>query len=381
MARLPRPRGPITDELFATLRRPPEVLPRLPAPDPDVSPEADEDLQLALYCCYELHYRGFEGVDERWEWAPGLLACRSMLEVLFESALEELVAPEPFERDAADMDLVLREVADADDGPSLARYVEAHATEEQLLEFLVHRSAYQLKEADPHSWAIPRLSGPPKAALVEIQADEYGGGNPARIHARLFADSMHALGLDAEYGAYLDHLPAATLATVNLMSLLGLHRRLRGAIVGHLALFEMTSSAPNRRYGRGLRRLGFDTPEATRFFDEHVEADAVHENVAAVDLAGGLARREPELAGQIVWGARVLAALDRRWADHVLSAWEDDRSSLRYPLPEGRERSSAPLGALKPDSLCVPSQNGRSLDFPQRQSATVDRSTEISRPS
>ena len=141
------------------------------------------------------------------------------------------------------------------------------------------------------------------------------------------------------------------------------------------------SSAPNRRYGRGLRRLGFDSPEATRFFDEHVEADAVHENVAAVDLAGGLARREPELAGQIVWGARVLAALDRRWADHLLSAWEDDRSSLRYPLPEGRERSSAPLGALKPDSLCVPSQNGRSLDFPQRQSATVDRSTEISRPS
>jgi len=191
---------------------------------------------------------------------------------------------------------------------------------------------------------------------------------------------MRALGLDAEYGAYLDHLPAPTLATVNLMSLLGLHRRLRGAIVGHLALFEMTSSGPNRRYARGLRRLGFDTPEATGFFDEHVEADAVHENVAAVDLAGGLARQEPALAPQILWGARALAALERRWAEHVLGAWEDDRCSLRYPI-EGRERSSAPLGALKPDSLCVPSQNGRSLDLPQRQSAIVDRATSISRPS
>jgi hypothetical protein len=243
----------------------------------------------------------------------------------------------------------------------------------------VHRSGYQLKEADPHSWAISRLSGPPKAALVEIQADEYGGGNPDRIHAQLFADSMRALGLDAEYGAYLDHLPAPTLATVNLMSLCGLHRRLRGAIVGHLALFEMTSSAPNRRYARGLRRLGFDTPEATRFFDEHVEADAVHENIAAVDLAGGLAAQEPALAEQIVWGARALVALDRLWAEHVLGAWEDDRCSLRHPV--GRERSSAALGALKPDSLCVPSQNGRSLDLPQRQSAIVDRSTSISRPS
>ena len=29
------------------------------------------DLQLALYMCYELHYRGFSGVDPTWEWNPG----------------------------------------------------------------------------------------------------------------------------------------------------------------------------------------------------------------------------------------------------------------------------------------------------------------------
>ncbi|MGW2997108.1 iron-containing redox enzyme family protein, partial [Streptomyces sp. NPDC001193] len=34
-------------------------------------PKADpwgEDLQLALYVLYELHYRGFEGVDDEREW-------------------------------------------------------------------------------------------------------------------------------------------------------------------------------------------------------------------------------------------------------------------------------------------------------------------------
>jgi hypothetical protein len=230
------------------------------------------------------------------------------------------------------MDVVLREIADEDDAPSVSRFIEREADADQLLEFLVHRSAYQLKEADPHSWAMPRLSGGPKAALVEIQADEYGGGRPDRIHAELFAKSMRALGLDATYGAYLEHLPAETLATVNLMSLCGLHRRLRGAIVGHLALFEMTSSIPNRRYGRGLRRLGFTSHEATDFFDEHVEADAVHENIAAVDLAGGLARSEPELAGQILWGARALMALDGAWARRLMSAWEGGESSLRAPV-------------------------------------------------
>jgi hypothetical protein len=232
------------------------------------------------------------------------------------------------------MDLALRAVAEADDGPSLSRHLERHGTREEFEEFVVHRSAYQLKEADPHSWAIARLSGPPKAALVEIQADEYGGGRPERIHARLFADAMDALGLDARYGAYVDVLPAVTLATVNLMSLCGLHRRLLGAIVGHLALFEMTSSVPNRRYAAGLRRLGIGDERATAFFDEHVEADAVHENVAAVDLAGGLVRQQPALAGDVLWGARALVALEARWAAHLLGAWAEGRSSLRAPVAE-----------------------------------------------
>jgi hypothetical protein len=192
----------------------------------------------------------------------------------------------------------------------------------------MHRSAYQLKEADPHSWALPRMTGGPKAALVEIQADEYGGGDPARMHAALFADAMDALGLDARYGAYVDRLPGVTLATVNLMSLFGLHRRLRGAIVGHLALFEMSSSVPNRRYANGVRRLGHDGA-ATAFFDEHVEADAVHEAIAAVDLAGGLARQDPGLIADIMFGAAALVELDARFARHVLGAWEAGRSSLR----------------------------------------------------
>ena len=163
------------------------------------------------------------------------------------------------------------------------------------------------------------------------------------------------------------------------MSLCGLHRRLRGAIVGHLALFEMTSSIPNRRYASGLRRLGIDDPAATAFFDEHVEADAVHEAIAAVDLAGGLARAEPELAPDILWGARALLAVERRWADSLLDAWERGESSLAR---RGYSRAaSAPLGALKRTSLCVPSQNGRRRDLPQRQSATVSRRDSISRPS
>src|SRR3954451_16188136 len=325
---LPDARGPLTAVLLHELCEAPHRLPPVVLPDA-AEPLDDDDLQLALYVLYELHYRGFEGVDERWEWEPSLLALRSVLEDIFEGGLFYAIGPPDDEARIApeDMDVALRGVADAKDAPSLSEHLERDGTLDQFREFAIHRSAYQLKEADPHSWAIPRLSGAPKAALVEIQTDEYGGGRAERVHAQLFADAMTALGLDATYGAYLDVIPGVTLATVNLMSLMGLHRRWRGAIVGHLALFEMTSSLPHRRYANALRRLGFG-PRATAFFDEHVVADAVHEQVAAVDLAGGLARQEPELAGDILWGARCLGELEARWARHLLTAWEAGRPSL-----------------------------------------------------
>jgi hypothetical protein len=331
MPSLPEARGDASALLLEHLR---DDVHRLPstAPAGVADPLADDDLHLALYLCYELHYRGLAQVDERWEWEPSLLALRREWEGLFEDALLATIGePRAPATTADDMDLALREIVDVDDGPSLSGHLERRGTLEQVLEFVVHRSAYQLKEADPHSWAIPRLHGAPKAALIEIQSDEYGGGRPERVHAELFAVAMEELGLDRTYGAYVDRLPGVTLATVNLMSLLGLHRRWRGAIVGHLAAFEMTSSLPNRRYGNALRRLGLGG-RATDFFDEHVEADAVHENVAAVDLAGGLARQEPGVAGDVLWGARALLDVEARWARHLLHAWDAGASSLLSPL-------------------------------------------------
>ncbi len=183
MSELPGPRGHTTEALLAALREPPHHLPPIALPD-GADPLADEDLQLALYLCYELHYRGLPGVDERWEWSPSLLALRQALEQRFEAALRAAVGPVGPVPAPEEFDVALRAIEEADDSPSLSRHLERDATLEQVLEFVVHRSAYQLKEADPHSWAIARLSGPPKAALVEIQADEYGGGRPDRMHAR-----------------------------------------------------------------------------------------------------------------------------------------------------------------------------------------------------
>lgn len=329
MRTLPSLRGLISQLLLDALRAQPGPIAAIDVPSP-IDPLGDEDLQLALYLCYELHYRGLPGVSERWEWEPSLLALRAALEERFEAGLRAAVPPGEGTADAQQIDLALQAIAEGDGGPSLSSYVQSRASLEQIYEFVIHRSAYQLKEADPHSWVIPRLDGRAKAALLEIQFDEYGRGRRDWIHAELFAQTMRALGLDHRYGAYINRIPAVTLATVNLMSLLGLHRRHRGAIVGHLALLEMTSSVPNRRYANGLRRLGCASA-ALVFFEEHVVADAVHENIAAVDLAGGLVAQEPELAVSVLWGARALSHLEARWASHLLARWSEGRPSLRDP--------------------------------------------------
>jgi Iron-containing redox enzyme len=330
--------GPIGELVFSMLAghpdesRPParivEALEPLAASLSD--PVADDDLQLALYVLYEQHYRSLPFVAPGWEWNPTALAVRAVLERCFLDALRGEVGMDGAVDPDEVGDLLFRIEAE-DDGPPLSRYIERQAGLEEFREFVAHRSLYQLKEADPHSWAIPRLTGAPKSALLEVQTDEYGNGDPERMHSALFAKAMRALDLDDAENAYLDRMPGTTIATVNLMSAAGLRRELRGAIVGHLAMFEMTSAQPNRRYGDALRRLGFGA-EATDFYDEHVEADAVHENIAAHDLAGGLARQEPQLAADIVFGARALLHLEGRFAEHLLDAWSAGTTSLRRPL-------------------------------------------------
>lgn len=323
---LPQPRGPLTAYLLDHLARPPHDVGLAPAPGDD--PVHGEDSALALYVLYELHYRGFADVDEDWEWEPSLLGVRARLEQAFLRRLHEMVGPLP---GSTDVVTGLREAMAIVEGPSLSMYAAEHATLAELRELAVHRSAWQLKEADPHSWALPRLSGKPKAALVEIQKDEYGEGVERDMHQVLFGLTMAALGLDPSYGCYLDHLPAVTLATVNLVSLFGLHRKWRGALCGHLATFEMTSVAPMGNYAAAMRRLGMST-DSRHFYEVHVVADAHHSTVGAEALAGGLVEQEPELLPQVMFGAAAVSVLERAFADHALRCFANGVSSLRIPL-------------------------------------------------
>ena len=334
---LPQARGPLSAGLFGGVRDPEQLHPDVLVEQvrqllPGSDPLTHDDLQLCLWVLYELHYRGFARVDDAAEWDPELLRVRRVLEHFFEDELRRRTRETVAAAIAGEGDVATRLFAFCESfaSPSVAQFVQREATLEQVNEFLVQRSIYHLKEFDPTSWSIPRLTGGPKVALAEVQYDEYGAGRPERLHSQMFADALEACGLDSRYGTYIDQVPATTLAVNNAMNMFGLHRRLQPAALGHFGAFEATSSLPSRRFVAGMRRLGLPEP-APAYFDEHVEADAVHEQIALRDVCAGVAAEGPAALHDVFFGAAVCLYLGSVTATESLDCWRHGRSALRQP--------------------------------------------------
>ena len=310
----PRARGSLSEALFEAMRSDAATLPRLHA-----APDHDEDAEIALWALYELHYRGFDDVAEDREWDPALLELRRSLERRLEARLRARFAPpEPSDSFAE----TFFDFVAGHDGASLAAYIHRQADVDEARDLLRLRSVYHLKESDPTAWVVPRLPARVQAPLMEIQYDEYGAGDPNRLHAGLFATGMEACGLSRERGAYLDEAPLEVLEQNNAMSLFGLHRRLRGAALGHLAAFEATSSLPSRRMAQGLARLGL-ADEMVAYYQEHVAADAVHEQLAVRAVCANLLDEEPGLESDVYFGAFTALDLEDRFARLLLERWRD----------------------------------------------------------
>ncbi|MFJ4923135.1 iron-containing redox enzyme family protein [Streptomyces sp. NPDC088725] len=279
-----------------------------------------DDLQLALYVCYELHYRGFSGIPAAREWDPGLLRVRALLEQRFLGALRTDAARHTGVDDAL--------AAVSADGAGVPRFLRDSGELWHLREYAAQRSLYHLKEADPHAWVLPRLWGRAKAGMAAVEFDEFGGGRADRVHARLFADLMADLGLNTSYGHYLDEGSAEVLATVNLMSLLGLHRALRGALVGHFAAVEIASAPGFGLLAQAMERTGAGAA-AVFFYGAHVAAASGREQLVRREVVGGLLEEEPQLAADIAFGIDAARYLEDRLAERLLRAWRAGASSLR----------------------------------------------------
>ena len=138
---------------------------------------------------------------------------------------------------------------------------------------------------------------------------------------------MRGCGLDDRFGAYVPAVPGVTLAVTNAMSLLALHRSGAAAAMGHLGAFEATSSEPARHTAAGVDRLGL--PAVVRgYYDEHVEADAVHEQVALHTICGGIVAKDPAAEADLFFGAAACLLTEADAGSALLAAWRSGHSSL-----------------------------------------------------
>jgi hypothetical protein len=320
---LPWPRGPLSATVVSALQREPGTLGATP-PLSESDPLNDDDFELALYLCYEMHYRGV--ADVGWERDPGLLKFRTELERVFENRLRDEISP-AISGYEMEMVTMLDQLVEDFPGTSLSSYFNHTGTVDQFREFCVHRSAYQLRAAHPQTLSLPRRAGEAKAAMVEVPVDEVNFSEADRLRARLFATTMTALGLDDSYGSYVEILPGVTLATVNLSSMFSFHPQWRAALVGHLAVSETTSMESMERYSGALSRFGVG-PVGRRFADRRVANDERRPLLARNHIVAGLLGAAPQLSADLLFGAAAVLMLEQRFADHLLDAWSENRSSL-----------------------------------------------------
>ena len=315
---------------------------RVPAPVDGCSPYGD-DLQLALYVLYELHYQGFQDVPDSLEWDSGLLACRAALEDRFLGALREDLPVDATETAAQALD-----DSSSNRSATTAPASRTSSATKALSNTCAHtrrsaRSTTSRKRTRtpgsfPGSTAGPRRPWSPSSSTSSAPA---APTSPCPVCS---PTSWRIWGWTPRYGRYADAAPAEALATVNLMSLFGLHRALRAALVGHFAAVEVTSSPGSRRLAEAMRRVGAG-PAAVRFYTEHVTADAVHEQVVRHDVVGGLLEDEPHLDADVVFGVHATTYLETRLSDRLLGAWRTGATGLRedtwLPVSAGRGKAGS----------------------------------------
>ena len=192
----PEPRGDISSWLIDRLLQPVHEVHG--ARRSRAQTVSGEGLPCALYALYELHYRGFEGVDECWEWDPSLLAFRAgskRVRGRADRARSARCRPMP----KPEMDLVLLEIL------SGRRAVLGRLLERPGPSMSSANSSFTVglpaQGGRPSLVGDPAAVGQPEGALVEIQSDEYGRGDPARSRS-VFAETMDAWTSTSRYGEY-----------------------------------------------------------------------------------------------------------------------------------------------------------------------------------
>ncbi|WP_437487596.1 iron-containing redox enzyme family protein [Sorangium sp. So ce1014] len=164
-----------------------------------------------------------------------------------------------------------------------ARFVAEDASREQFRAIVREYALDGLTEAQAMFAVMPRLDPESLPPVMRILIDEFGCGNPARVHSTLYRNLLAELELPTALEGYLqeDRVEAA-FSLVNLYHWLTKRAPTVDAYLGALAYTEGAIPWSFRCFVAACERLGIQNHA---YFSEHVHIDAYHARDALLALS------------------------------------------------------------------------------------------------
>jgi hypothetical protein len=297
-------------------------------------PEALDQAHRALYSLYGLAVWNAGTTVDPETWRQPLGKVRGYLEQGLRRYLErrriDLAPPADASLEQWMEDLALRTELPGD--VPIGRFINEQIEYDQLREIVAQRSLFFLREPDPWIYAVPTLTGPAKAGLIDLLLDEYGWGKLDRMHSSIYAVLMERLELNTEVDHYERHTSWQYLATLNYQWMVALDTAFSRRLLGVVYLTEADSPLAMTNYLAAWDRLGVTDELITEFYDLHVHADENHRDVALKEVVMPVCAAEPGAAIEIAYGIVDGRTLEAEFGEHLLTRFERGESSLAEPV-------------------------------------------------
>lgn len=265
---------------------------------------------------HELLFRYNQGLAGPW---PGPAAPALEFEAKWISSLLADVeaaeqAREPV-RTLADFKARLTTQLTEDGGTSSgeAEFISQSATREQFQVILREYALDGLTEAEAMFAIIPRLDPSSQSPVMRILIDEFGCGNPAKVHSHLYRELLTELELPTRLEPHLEQGRCEqSYAFVNVYHWLTKRAVSVDYYLGALAYTERVIPDSFQCYVQACERLGIRHHE---YFSEHVHIDAYHARDAFLAL-----QRRAQAVGVDFHHAWLGVQLARRAGNEAFSA-------------------------------------------------------------
>ncbi|GAA1990111.1 iron-containing redox enzyme family protein [Kitasatospora viridis] len=158
-------------------------------------------------------------------------------------------------------------------GSPAGHYLAESATREQFARVVREFALDGLTEAQNFFPAIPRLPIKAQMAVMRVLIDEFGCGNIARAHSRLYLDLLAELGLPQDLESFLETTADETYGFLNVFYWLAQRAPAVEYFLGALAYLEASIPDAFTVQARACERLGL---AHGAYYTEHLHIDTFH---------------------------------------------------------------------------------------------------------